>query len=264
MIGIELRTKKLEDALFRLSQAGNVQFGQVIKQEGKYILQTVIAFTPPPDRRLGRSAVEADLKRLSNPLSYEYFKTRETTGGFYRSISRYVRRRDTAKLQRLFNLPQLSGFYGLRVITSIAEMSALHRRNQTAKGRINSALPFASYAADFKKYRADVQARVGWTINGWIEAAKVCGAKFPKWTQRLKPIRYAKTGQSGNVRYRFGRNPFITAVNHNVKIPNYQNKVRAALQSRITITQRKLERVLAGKAVNLGFVRVKGGQPVSE
>lgn len=264
MIGIEVRTKKLEDALFRLSQAGNVDFGKVVKQEGKYVLQTVIAFTPPPDRKMGRAAVEADAKRVSNPLSYDYFKSRENTTGFYRSISRYIRRRDTEKLQRLFALPQLSGFYGLRMLGSIQELAATHRKNQNASGKVGSKLGFATYAADFKKYLADVQARVGWTINGWIPAAKACGAKYPKWTDKLKGIKYAKSQRSGDVRYNFGKNPFVTAVNHNVKIPNYQNKVRAALQARINITQRKLQRVLAGKAVNLGFVRVKGGSPISE
>lgn len=264
MIGIEVRTKKLEDALFKLSQAGNVEFGKVIKQEGKYVLQTVIAFTPPPDRRQGRAAVEADAKKISNPLQYDYFKSRETTGGFYRSISRYIRRRDTEKLQRLFTLPQLSGFYGLRVISSIQELAGIHRKSQNARGRVGAKQNFATYATDFKRYLADVQARVGWTINGWVPAAKLCGAKYPRWTDKLKAIKYAKSQRSGEVRHNFGKNPFITAINHNVKIPDYQNKVRAALQARINVTERKLKRVLAGRAVNLGFVRVKGGQPVLE
>lgn len=264
MIGIEVRTKKLEDALFRLSRAGNVDFGKVIKQEATYLLKTIIAFTPPPDRKQGTSAVEADVKRVSNPLDYNYFKTRETVGGFYRSISRYVRRRDSAKLQQLFQLPQLSGFYGLQLLSSVQAIAKTHRGNQNQRGRVTRQLPFASYGVDFKKYLKDVQARVGWTISGWIPAAKVCGAKFPKWTDKLKPVRYTQSQPSGDVRYRFGQNPFITAVNKNVKIPNYQNKVRAALQARINVTERKLARVLSGKAVNLGFVRVRGGQPVLE
>lgn len=264
MIGIEVRTKKLEDALFRLSQAGNVDFGKVIKQEAAYVLRQLIKFTPPPDRPSGQYDVMSDMRLLSNPLSYDYFKSRENTTGFYRSMSRYIRRRNTEKLNQLFQIPQFTGFFGKRMIDSIPKLAQAHRASQNQFGRIKQVYPFATYASDYKKYLKDVQARVGWTINGWIPTAKVCGAAYPKWAGKLKPIKYARTQLSGDVRWGFGKNPFITGINYNVKLPNYENRIKAALSSRLLFTERKLERVLAGKAVNLGFVRVKGGQPVSE
>lgn len=264
MIGIEVRTQKLETALYRLAQAGRVDYGQVIKQEAKYVLQTIIAFTPPPNRRTGTDDVAGDMSRLSTPMSYEYFESRITTGGFYRSISRYIRKRETEKLQKLFNIPQLTGFYGKTMLGSVKELDQVHRQNRSNFGRINSKLPYATYAADYKKFLKDVQARVGWTLSGWVPAAKACGAKYKKWTEKLPKRTLGGSQTAGVVYANFGQNPFIVARNLNVKMPNYPAKVRSALQSRINITRRKLERVLAGKAVNLGFVRVKGGMPVSE
>jgi hypothetical protein len=262
MIGIEVRTAKLEVALYRLAKAGRVDFGKVIKQESAYVLKTIIAFTPPPNRATGQADVTLDMKQLSNPLSFDYFKSRETTGGFYRSISRYIRRRSTQKLQQLFQNQHLTGFFGLKMIGSTEELAKYHRDSRDEWGKIRYKRGFASYATDYKRLQRDVWNRVGWTINGWIPAAKASGAKYPRWAEKLKPIKYAKSGPSGTARYNFGPNPFITAINYNIKLPFYQKRVRSALQSRIYITERKLERVLAGKAVNLGFVRVKGGSPI--
>jgi hypothetical protein len=65
------------------------------------------------------------------------------------------------------------------------------------------------------------------------------------------------------VNFSFNNNPFIIARNLNVKIPRYQqNVVAPALAGRIAITEMKLKRVLAGHAVNLGFVRVKGNRAI--
>ena len=220
MIGIEVRTVRLENALYRLSQAARVDFGQVIKQEAKYVLQTIIKFTPPPDKASGRGAVAGDLANLSNPLSFEYFKSRETEGGFYRSISRYIRRRETSKLQELFNLPQLTGFYGLRMVGSLAELQQTHLQNRTRYGRVGRKLPLASYGADYKKLLRDIQSRVGWTLSGWVPAATACGAKYPRWAAKLKPRMDGKSQTAGAVRANYGTNPFFTARNLNVKIPN--------------------------------------------
>jgi hypothetical protein len=263
MIGIEVRTAKLETALYRLARAGNVDFGKVIKQESAYVLKTIIAFTPPPNRATGQANVTIDMKQLSNPLSFDYFKSRETTGGFYRSISRYIKRRSTQKLQELFQLPQLTGFFGLKMVGSPEELAKHHRDSRDEWGKIRYKRNLASYATDYKKLQRDVWNRVGWTLNGWIPAAKASGAKYPRWAEKMKPIKYAQSGASGTARYNFGKNPFITAINYNIKLPFYQKRVRSALQSRIYITERKLARVLAGKAVNLGFVRVKGGSPIT-
>jgi hypothetical protein len=258
MIGIEVRTKKLEDALFRLSSSARVSYGKVIKEEARYVTQTLIRFTPPASLKEGRGAVSLDFGKLVNPLRFDYFKERETEGGFYRSISRYIRRREHGKLQALFNNPALKGFYGMTLLTNKEQISRHHLQRRTRYGRVHSgAKTHAAFATDAVKVMKDIQSRVGWTVSGWIPAARATGARWKKFSGRFE-------GKSGSQKSNFGLNPFIIARNFKVKIPNYQKDVDDVLRSRINTTKRKLQRVLAGKAVNLGFVRVKGGQPVSE
>ena len=255
MIALEVRTRELEMKLARLADAARVDYGNVIREEGRFVTQTLVKFTPPKNLSQGRNAVAGDMTKLSLPLIYEYFQSRITEGGFYKSIARYVRTRATEKLNLLFQNPNLHGFYGLQVLRSYEELAAQHRQRRNNRGRIGSKTNFASYSGDYKKLLSDVQSRVGWTVSGWIPAAKATGSKYKKFSDRFG-------GKSGAVQYNFGRNPFIFARNTNVKIPNYQRTVDAVLRSRIATTQAKLERVLAGKAVNLGFVRVKAGRPV--
>jgi hypothetical protein len=40
--------------------------------------------------------------------------------------------------------------------------------------------------------------------------------------------------------------------------------IDGAFNSRVSTTMKKVKRLLAGKAVNLGFTRVEGAQPVPE
>jgi hypothetical protein len=60
----------------------------------------------------------------------------------------------------------------------------------------------------------------------------------------------------------FGPQPFIKATAHNVKIPNYQRMIDAAINSRMRTTMKKIAAVKANKAVNLGFTRVGGAMPI--
>jgi hypothetical protein len=255
MIDIAFRSEQLENKLAQLAIRAGVDYGKVIKEEGRFVTQILVKFTPPKNLSEGRNAVAGDMTKLSVPLNYEYFQSKATEGGFYKSTARYVRNRQTDKLNLLFQNPNFSGFYGLRMINSFEELSQNHQQLRNKRGRISKKTNFASYSADYKKLRNEIQSRVGWTVSGWIPAAKATGARYKKFSDRF--------GQSSGIAvFNFGRNPFILAKNKNVKIPNYQRMVDGALRSRISTTEKKLEAVLAGRAVNLGFIRVKGGRPV--
>jgi len=47
MITIALDSSKLDFALTRLALAAKVDLGMVIKEEGRYIVKTLMKFTPP-------------------------------------------------------------------------------------------------------------------------------------------------------------------------------------------------------------------------
>jgi|688.fasta_scaffold210893_3 hypothetical protein len=257
MIEIEARTKDLEMALARLASAARVDYGQVVKQEAQYLLQTLLKFTPPKSRPQGNAAVARDMNNLTTPFAHRYFQERQTEGGFYKSIARYVRTRESGKLQALFNNANLKGFYGLQLLTTKQEILNIHKQRRNNRGRVESGKKqYASYIADAKAVRKEIQSRVGWTLSGWVPAAKATGARYLKFSDRFG----AKSGtQSSNFNT---PNPFIIGRNFNVKIPNYQSKVTSALRSRTGTTVKKLERVLAGRAVNLGFIRVQGNGAV--
>lgn len=253
MIVIEARTRELEYKLARLAAAARVDYGLVIREEARFVTQQLIQFTPPKTMVQGKAAIAFDFTRLTTQLEYSYFKARETTGGFYKSIANYIRKRENTKLQALFNNRALNGFYGLTLLTNPQQILEQHKNRRTQYGRIRSGRrQFASYMKDSNTAMRTIQERVGWTASGWIPAAKVTGARYKKFSDRFG-------GKSGSQVSNFGRNPFILARNFNVKIPKYQNTVNAVLRSRIATTQKKLERVLANKAVNLGFTRVKMG-----
>jgi hypothetical protein len=259
MIGIEFHSARLDHALSRLANAARVDHGQVIKEEARYVTKTLIKFTPPKTKKEGNAAVEADFSRLTTRLSYKYFKERETEGGFYRSIARYVRTNQAQKLQNLFNNPNLKEWHGLKLLTSPQQILDLQRQRRTKYGRISSgSKEYASFLNDSKKAMKVIQDRVGWTLSGWIPAAKATGAPYRKFSDRFG----IKSGRQ--ISDFVSPNPFIIARNLNVKIPNYQSKIDAVLRARIGVTKRKIERIYGGHAVNLGFIRVQAGRPVVE
>ena len=103
--------------------------------------------------------------------------------------------------------------------------------------------------------------RVGWTVSGWNSSAKVTGARYKKFSDKLKP-QAGGNKLFGSVQSSFGPQPFIKATAHNVKIPNYQRMIDAAINSRTRTTAKKVAAVLANRAVNLGFTRVGGAMPI--
>lgn len=254
MIFLSAQTRQLEEALANLAKAANVDHGLVIKEEAKYITQTIMKFTPPKNRPQGINAVRRDIGRVADPLNYVTLESKATKGGFYKSMAKYVKRRNVAKMQELLNNPNFRYFYGKKLLANGGELMAEHHRLRNNRGNVafqkNKALAFGR---DFSRYRKDVEGAVGWHISGWIPTAKATGARYKTMFDRFKVTR------SGSVLLNFKTaNPFIIATAYNTKIPNYQRMINGAVNSRISTTIKKLERVKANRAVNLGFTKVKG------
>ena len=253
MISIQSDVGKLEFALARLALAAKVGLGPVIKEEGRYLTKLFIQFTPPKSRKQGEGAVKRDLANLAIPLNYAELEAKASKNGFYKSMARYVRNRETEKLKLLFQNPRLNFFNGRKMLGNVNEIRQAHRQQQNQYGRIKKDRNMAAYSGDMKEFSKEIRSRVGWTASGWIPAAKATGAPYKKFSDRFG-------GKSGFQNSNFvGANPFIVAVNRQVKIPNYQRMIDAAVASRIRTTVVKIERVMSNKAVNLGFTRVGGG-----
>jgi hypothetical protein len=252
MISVQTDVRKLEFALARLALAAKVGLGPVIKEEGRYLINLFIKFTPPKSRKEGEGAVQSDMANLAIPLSYPELEAKAGKKGFYRSLAKYVRNRETEKLKLLFQNPNFKFFHGRQMLSNVDEIRRAHRQRQNNRGRIPKDTNMAAYSGDMKQFSKEIRSRVGWTASGWIPAAKATGAKYKKFSDRFGD-------KSGTVTSNFvGVNPFIVAVNRKVKIPFYQRTIDAAVASRTRTTLLKINRVLANRAVNLGFTKVGG------
>jgi len=261
MIDIETSFSRLEYQLARLADAAKVDLGLVIKEEAKYAIQTIVKFTPPKSKQQGANAVRADFSRLAEPLVFEDLQAKATKGGFYKSMARYVRNRDVEKLRALFRNPNLTHYYGRPLLENEDAIKKYHKDQRNDRGRIRGKPRVLAFGSDFRRVRSIMEDRVGWTVSGWNSSAKVTGARYKKFSDKLKPqaggnIRF------GSVQSSFGPQPFIKATAHNVKIPNYQRMIDAAINSRVRTTAKKVAAVLANRAVNLGFTRVGGAMPI--
>ena len=263
MIDIDFNSKKLDFALQRLALAAKVDLGLVVREEVKHILNTVIKFTRPKNKEAGANAVRADFSRLAEPLVYQSLQAKATEGGFYKSMALYVRNRKVEKLRALLRNPKLSHYYGMKLLENEKELQLYHRSRLkgNSRGRITGKPDVLAFGGDFRKYRKEIEERVGWSVSGWNSSSKVTGAKYKKFTDRLKP---QPNGNKlfGSVQSNFGVQPCLKATAHNVKIPDYQRMVDGALISRIKTTNKKVAAVLANRAVNLGFTRVGGSAPI--
>jgi hypothetical protein len=261
MIEIEASFSRLEMALYQLAKEAKVGLGLVIKEEARYAIQTIVKFTPPKQRPQGVNAVRADFSRLAEPLVYQNLQAKATEGGFYKSMARYVRNRDVEKLRALFRNPNLTHYYGRPLLENEDAIKKYHRSQQNSRGRISGKPRVLAFGLDFRRVRKTMEDRVGWTVSGWNASAKVTGARYKKFSDKLKP-QAGGNKLFGSVQSSFGPQPFIKATAHNVKIPNYQRMIDAAINSRIRTTLRKVAAVQANKAVNLGFTRVGGAMQI--
>lgn len=257
MVSIKTDTSRLEFALAQLALEAKVGLGPVIKEEARYLVKTFIQFTPPKSASQGRNAVSKDIGKLAVSLDYSKLMAKANEGGFYKSMARLVRKRETEKLRQLFQNPNLKFYYGRKVMGNYGELADQHRKQRNNYGRISKDRMLAAYSGDVKRLRKEISDRVGWTASGWIPAARATGAQFKKFTDKFGD-------RSGTVRSNFGTNPFVDAINRQVKIPDYQRMIDGAIRSRTTTTLKKLDRLMAKKAVNLGFTRVGGNTSIAE
>ena len=261
MIEIESSFSRLDYQLTRLALAAKVDLGLVIKEEAKYAIQTIVKFTPPKSKQQGANAVRADFSRLAEPLVFQDLQAKASKGGFYKSMARYVRNRDVEKLRALFRNPNLTHYYGRPLLESEDAIKKYHRSQQNSRGRITGKPRVLAFGSDFRRVLKTMEDRVGWTVSGWNASAKVTGARYKKFSDKLKP-QAGGNKLFGSVQSSFGPQPFIMATAHNVKIPNYQRMIDGAVNSRVRTTAKKVAAVLANRAVNLGFTRVGGAMQI--
>lgn len=298
MISIFSDTKKLEYALARLADAAKVDLGLVIKQEGAYVARTIMLITPPTGDKLAKgsqsqipivtggtitktkaggmstNARKQGEKAILGDLFGGRQLAKEKSIGLFQKIgnSTEVPPRGDQTQTMGVNLGT-EGSKSIRIYrkfwregASIDEMKAFHRANLNERGRpkqvtrsligrwqVQDQMWISNQAADaYLKY---VQKKVGLGKAGFAAAAMACGVRVPSWIRR-------HMAKAGTAQVQFGQNPFVSARTTGNKIPDLQRVVDSALKIRYKVTLSKYRAVLANRAVNLGFAKVKGGMVI--
>lgn len=279
-------SKSIDLALRELADEAKVAPGVVFKNEAKQLAKALIKLTPPMTSAQGRRAVAGDIGRVftSIPRLIKYAEEKgriSDIAGFKTALTKAYRKGDDAEVERLLTGPigvhtssvkpymrkgvQVSGYTARRNGRPMFPMVAggstrmggnldpkLHtdRRNKRGRVRGNIASQLVKNS-ELNRYVKKVQQSVGWHAGGWVALARVSGYQPPKWVTK-----HGIPAASGRAILRTGKNPFFKATNYRTSIPGYQRTVDAVVANRAKVIRKNIDKVMKGKAVNLGFKRV--------
>lgn len=250
---LTLETEKLNKQLADLASKCGLELGPIIKEEAKYLVTSAISTAPPPSRKSGEKTLKTDIKRVVSVLNYRTYEQNATEGGFYKSLARYVRERNTEKIRALIRNPNFKMFENFEVIDSVSKLHERHYSKRGNDGRVRQRPDAVAYSADFKTYYNDIKNRVGWMISGWNKAASVVGAKKKVFANKS----YSNSREV--VDFDFNRNPYFLAKNSNIRIPSYSKEMEYAVKYRLRIAEKKISLAEQKLAINLGFTRLAKG-----
>lgn len=287
MIDVSLNSSKLDYALQRLASAARVDLGKVIKQEGGNVAKSIMMILPPtasPGTTKPRgSGLSLKAKQQGeNAIKSDLFGGRRRSGARYASIGLFQRiggstiqppkraRTETAAVRLGWERSKTIRIYFKfwQPSASVPEMNTFHLKFRNKYGRV----PFVSQSTigrwkvqdqmwisddSADRYLRWVQSSVGFSKAGFAAAALACGIRLPAWVRR-------HSQQAGIASVNFGSNPYVTGTATNIKIPNASRYVDSGLKFREKITLKKVDAILANRAVNLGFAKVDGAGRVQE
>jgi hypothetical protein len=287
MIAVTLNSAKLDYALQRLASAARVDLGKVIKQEGGNVAKSIMMILPPtpsPGTTKPRgSGLSLKAKQQGeNAIKSDLFGGRRRSGARYSAIGLFQRiggstlqppkraRTETAAVRLGWERSKTIRIYFKfwRPNASDGELNNFHLRFRNKYGRV----PFVSQSTIGRwkvqdqmwisdgtadRYLKGVQSRVGYAKAGFAAAALACGMRLPAWVRR-------HSQRAGIASVNFGANPYVTGTATNIKVPNPSHYVDSGLKFREKITLKKVDAILANRAVNLGFAKVDGAGKVQE
>lgn len=287
MIAVTLNSSKLDYALQRLASAARVDLGKVIKQEGGNVAKSIMMILPPTPvagttKPRGSGLSLKAKQQGENAIKSDLFGGRRRSGARYASIGLFQRiggstlqppkraRTETAAVRLGWERSKTIRIYFKfwRPNASDSELNNFHLRFRNKYGRV----PFVSQSTIGRqkvqdqmwisdgvadRYLSAVQSRVGYAKAGFAAAAIACGMRLPAWVRR-------HSQRAGVASVNFGANPYVTGTATNIKVPDPSRYVDAGLKFREKITLKKVDAILANRAVNLGFARVDGAGKVQE
>lgn len=265
-ISATVNTYELEQSLHILAKEARVLPGQVLREETRLLGRNIQQITPPMSHAQGREAIRQDL-----------FGGKRKGGGRYSSVGLFQMIGNSTQVPPRKQGSETVGVNlgwehskTIRIMrkmwrpdASMAEMAEFHKKHQNPKtgrtgyvsqstiGRWKVQDQMWIKDAVAKKYLAMIQSRVGWAKGAWTSMINAAGGSVQNWISR-------HSARAGTVSANWGVNPHVLAIAHDIKIPGYQRVLDNAVKQRVIVTQRKIERLFAGRATNLGFVTIRG------
>lgn len=236
----------LNQFVYQLNANGQV----LLKEEMRLLLRDVIAFTPPKTQAQGRAAVDLDLSRNAAPLDPEKIKIPR--------MATLVRKRDIEGIQKFADNIKGGFFQGRKLLRTVEDVRAEHRKNRTRWGRVKSDKRNMALLNVWRKYAREVQSRVGFAKAGWLRAAEGVGLKLPNFVTRHG------TNAPGQYIAPTPQRLVIESINRSSKIPDYERTVAAATKRRINSIKSELARLLkGGKSRRGSFAGTATGEAAS-
>lgn len=197
----------------RYSSELGIDAREVVRDQVSLFLRQAIQITPPKTLAQGRKAAAKDINRAVSPLTEDDFKSE--------SIKRLIRNRDKVGLEVV--LPKIRKGWSL-----VAFSPDLHTGARNKGGHVGRTFKRATLDyAQWKKYVALVQKRVGRMKAAWLPALRAVGGTYNKsWVVRHQsPSGFYDNNLAKN-------NPSFTAYNAAKGIKSLARIFQAALRIR--------------------------------
>ena len=257
---------RLNAQMLQLEAAIGREYGpQIVREEAKQFVKTIVFITPPKREGVGESAVDRSLNRVATPMTAKAVsklvgnnpklqkRVRQLLGtimGSDREIMNDPIEAEIALRAIFKNLPAMRNWQKLEP----SDFSPVHKQAQNQYGFV----PRKLYNYTFKNFAwaqfvDRIRSHVGLLKAGWASAASALGVPLPSYVARHGNA----WGKYAPDLYNSG-GAIITMENDAVKLPRYEDRINDALKLRAQAMGTKLAALIRGKAVNLGFMTFGG------
>ena len=242
-VSIVIKSDSASMALKALAMKTGADMGQLVRVETGEFLKLLVRLTAPTRVNAksafiqGRNAIVGDLSRAVRPILPNFRD---------KKINKLVAAQDVTG----WNAASRNFKGDLKNTQAVPFSAGLHTGRQNNRGRVPRWTKLVMFQVQqWQAYRDELLAREGILKAGWNPAFKAVG---------LKPARYVDRhgDKFGSVSEdKTPDKPSFTMTNKHAKSPGYDRVVRQALASREKALNTKLDRAIAGEAVNLGLAK---------
>lgn len=245
-IDLALSADKFHDQLREFLRVTRRLGQDFLTPQMRLLLQVIVRFTPPKNKKQGEGAVVRDIAKTVQPFAVDEFRNPALAAiveeGDFQAFEVFSRRVSNDKLRNV----QAAPF-----------SPTLHSSRRDRRGRIASKRSRPTFVlgradrAELAKYIKRKRSNVGIAKSGWLAATQLLGGSVPAWVSRHGTA-YGSVIDERNDQYA----PGVTAIN---RTPWAQNReegnriIASAMRSRINSMSTDLSRRIRDEARRIGL-----------